>query len=125
MDLARRAGHVLRFAINLPITVPAVIWGLIHGGSPVMCPGLFIACGEMHGGFVKGGTTYGNVWLFGHLGTPERLRHETKHATQWALFTPVLFPLLYLLAELAARRDPKRNVFERWANLRDGGYVDA
>ena len=124
MDLARRAAHVLRFAVNLPITVPAVIWGLLHGGQPVLHPGLFIACGGMHGGYVKGGTTYGNVWLYGDLASEPRLRHEAKHATQWALCTPVLFPVLYLAAELVGRRDPRRNVFERWANLADGGYLD-
>lgn len=122
-DIGRRSWHVLRFAINLPVTVPAVIWGLLHGGWPEMRPGLFIACGGMHGGFAKGGTTYGNVWLFGHLESAERLRHETKHATQWALCTPVLFPFMYLLAELAGRRDPRRNVFERLADLHDGGYL--
>jgi hypothetical protein len=122
-DIRRRAGHVLRFVINLPVTVPALVWGLLHGGSPRLCPGLFIECGGMHNGYAKGGTTYGNVWLFGDLSSPERLRHETKHATQWAMFTPVLFPFLYLLAELLARRDPKRNVFERWADLMDGGYL--
>lgn len=118
-----RVWHVLRFLINLPVTVPAVVWGLLHGGMPELRTGLFIACGGMHGGFAKGGTTYGNVWLFGDLESPERLRHEAKHATQWAMFTPVLFPFLYLLAELVARRDPRRNVFERLADLADGGYL--
>lgn len=121
---AQRLGHVLRFVINLPITVPALIWGLLNGGSPVLQPGLFIACGGMHGGYAKGGTTFGNVWLYGDLSTEGRLRHEARHATQWALLTPLFFPLLYVLAELVARRDPTRNVFERWANLIDGGYVD-
>jgi hypothetical protein len=124
MDLVRRGAHVLRFVINLPVTVPALFWGMLHGGSPQLHPGLFISCGGMSGGYVKGGTTYGSVWLFGDLMSPERLRHESKHATQWALCTPVLFPPLYLLAELAGRRDPCRNVFERWANLADGGYLD-
>jgi len=119
----RRLAHVLRFVMNLPVTVPAVVWGMLHGGTPEMRPGLFIACGGMHGGFAKGGTTFGNVWLYGALADEARLRHEAKHATQWALCTPVLFPVLYLLAELAARRDPKRNVFERWADLADGGYL--
>ena len=119
----RRLAHVLRFVVNLPVTVPAVVWGMLHGGLPEMRSGLFIACGGMHGGYAKGGTTFGNVWLYGALADEARLRHEAKHATQWALCTPVLFPVLYLLAELAARRDPKRNVFERWADLADGGYL--
>ncbi|MDQ1709744.1 MAG: hypothetical protein QOG49_1129 [Frankiaceae bacterium] len=118
-----RLGHALRFGINLPITLPAVVWGLLHGGTPELRPGLFIACGGMSGGFAKGGTTFGNVWLFGELESPERLRHETKHATQWALCTPIAFPFLYVLAELAGRRDPTRNIFERWAGLADGGYL--
>jgi hypothetical protein len=124
MDFARRAAHVLRFVVNLPVTVPALFWGLLFGGTPELQHGLFIACGGMHGGYAKGGTTYGNVWLHGALAGEERLRHEAKHATQWALFTPLLFPVLYLLAELIARRDPRRNVFERWADLADGGYLD-
>ena len=122
-SVAQRAWHVLRFVINLPITVPAVLWGLLHGGTPDLRPGLFISCGNMHGGYAKGGTTWGNVWLFGHLESPERLRHEARHATQWAVCTPVLFPFLYLAAELLGRRDPTRNVFERLADLVDGGYV--
>jgi hypothetical protein len=119
----RRLAHVLRFVMNLPVTVPAVVWGMLHGGTPEMRPGLFISCGGMHGGFAKGGTTFGNVWLYGALADEARLRHEAKHATQWALCTPILFPVLYLLAELVARRDPTRNVFERWADLADGGYL--
>jgi hypothetical protein len=124
MDVLRRAGHVLRFVVNLPVTVPALFWGMLHGGSPELHPGLFISCGGMVGGYAKGGTTYGGVWLYGDLATPQRLRHEAKHATQWAVFTPILFPALYLAAELAGGRDPRRNVFEIWADLADGGYLD-
>ena len=55
------------------------------------------------------------------------LRHEERHATQWALCLGVLgFPLLYSAASLwsliIARDTFSHNPFERWAGLEDGGY---
>lgn len=47
-------------------------------------------------------------------------RHESIHATQWAIFGPLL-PPLYWIAE--AIYPHERNPFERWAGLRDGGYI--
>lgn len=53
---------------------------------------------------------------------PRLHEHEWKHSIQWAVLGPVLFPLLYGLAELAyPSRD--RNPFERMAGLVDGGYA--
>jgi len=76
----------------------------------------------MRGGYARGGTTIGNVYLTGGSSPSKRLlRHETKHADQWALLGP-LFPFFYGLAELIGR-GPKRNLFERWAGLEDGGYL--
>jgi hypothetical protein len=58
---------------------------------------------------------------------PALLRHEARHAVQWACWLGVVgFPLVYALAalwSLARVGDPARgNVFERRAGLDDGGY---
>lgn len=54
------------------------------------------------------------------------LRHEERHATQYALCGGVLMPAAYLVAAgwswLRTGDWGSRNVFERWAGLSDGGY---
>lgn len=53
------------------------------------------------------------------------LRHEARHATQYAVFGLPFLPL-YGLAALWSRARTgtwyAANVFERWAGLADGGY---
>ena len=60
--------------------------------------------------------------------TPELLRHEARHATQYACCGGVLMVPLYLVAAAvswALTGDTgSRNVFERRAGLADGGYTD-
>lgn len=55
------------------------------------------------------------------------LRHEARHATQYAVFGLLFLPL-YGLAALWSRARAgdwaTRNVFEQWAGLADGGYPD-
>lgn len=109
----------IRFMLTLPYTIPALVWGVAWGGRPRWRSGGIIECGSMCGGYARGGMTIGSVWLCGDLNDHPRMRHESVHATQWAILGP-LFPLLYWIAEAAYPME--RNPFERWAGLRDGGY---
>jgi hypothetical protein len=78
-----------------------------------------MVCTAMRRGFARGGTMVGNVFLTGRGDlTPELLRHEGRHATQWAIFG-YNFPVLYAIGEV---RGPCRNWAEVTAGLRDGGY---
>ncbi|MGC0364932.1 hypothetical protein ABH922_002916 [Rhodococcus sp. 27YEA15] len=80
--------------------------------------GIYVASG-MWGGFARGGTTVGGVYLTrGNVGRSV-LRHETIHADQWARYG-VCFALVYLFEEL--RNPGTRNRFEIEAGLADGGY---
>lgn len=81
------------------------------------------------GTFPKAGAvTVGNVVILrtDHV-TDELLRHEGRHATQWAWCVLVFLPL-YLVAvawSYARTGDHfSRNVFERRAGLADGGYTE-
>ena len=124
VDDAREPGYMLlslRFALTLPYSIPALLWGLAWGGRLRWRRGRIVECSAMRGGYPRGGITIGSVWLCGHLTDNRRLRHESVHATQWAIFGP-MFPLLYWSAEAVLPME--RNPFERWAGLRDGGYVD-
>jgi len=60
--------------------------------------------------------------------TPELLRHEARHATQYACCGGVLMVPLYLMAAAASwlltGDTGAKNVFERRAGLADGGYTD-
>jgi hypothetical protein len=60
--------------------------------------------------------------------TPELLRHEARHATQYACCGGVLMVPLYLAAAatswLLTGDTGAKNVFERRAGLADGGYAD-
>jgi hypothetical protein len=76
----------------------------------------------MHGGYANGGTTVGNVWLYGDKGGLERHRHESRHSDQWAMFGPA-FAGLYGAEAARTGGDYRRNVFEQWAGLHDGGYL--
>jgi hypothetical protein len=57
----------------------------------------------------------------------ELLGHETRHATQYAIFGPFFWPL-YGLASLwswlVTGGYGAHNVFERWAGLAAGGYAN-
>ncbi len=112
----------LRAIVNLPVSAASVVWAQAHGADCTAYRDLTIACSRMDGGFSNQGTTFGNVWLFDEKGGPARQRHEAKHSTEWALFGGgPAFPLLYAGEHLRAG-DIRRNVFERWADLEDGGW---
>jgi hypothetical protein len=112
-----------RAVVNLPVSAVATVWAKVHDGRCTAYDDLTVACGQMHGGYANGGTTAGNVWMYGTNGGDDVHRHETRHSDQWAMFDggPV-FPLAYVTEYLRVDGDPRRNVFEEWAGLHDGGY---
>ena len=110
-----------RAVVNLPVSAAGVLWGRAHGGTCVIHDDLFITCESMDSGFTDAGTTVGNVWLYGTLDGPDRYRHESRHADQWAVVGPS-FPVLYG-AEFVRTGGRQQNVFEQWAGLHDGGYL--
>jgi hypothetical protein len=113
---------VSRAVANLSVSAVAVAWGRMHRGTCNVHADLTVGCESMHGGFANGGTTVGNVWLYGDKGGAERHRHESRHSDQWAMFGPA-FPALYGAECARTRGDYNRNLFERWAGLHDGGYL--
>ncbi len=102
------------------VTVLALGWARAWGGRPRFVPGhwFFIAPG-MRGGFARGGTTVGGVFLTDREPSHRVIRHEAIHADQWAR-SGLLFPLRYWREEL--RHPMARNRFEIEAGLEDGGY---
>lgn len=79
---------------------------------------LFVATG-MRGGFGRGGTTIGGVYLTRRNVSAAVLRHEAVHADQWARHG-VLFAVRYLVEEV--RNPGVSNRYEIEAGLADGGY---
>ena len=80
-------------------------------------------CTDARGGYRHGGTTYGSVYVTGEPSADARmLRHEAKHANQYAWFGGGAgFPVAYGAAEWASGGGDK-NPFERQAGLTDGCY---
>lgn len=118
-----RPRDVVALAVTLPWSLPALLWSLAWGGRPRRAPGVagLLDCGGMRGGYARGGTTVGAVFLHGpQPASLELLRHERVHVTQWAVLGPLL-PIAYGLAEIVGARE--RNIFERWAGLAAGGYL--
>jgi hypothetical protein len=113
---------VSRAVANLSVSAVTVAWGRMHGGTCNVHGDLTVTCESMHGGYANGGTTVGNVWLYGDKGGTDRHRHESRHSDQWAMFGPA-FPVLYGAECALTGGDYRRNVFERWAGLHDGGYL--
>ncbi len=111
-----------RAVVNLPTSAAAVVWGRAHDGTCDIQSDLIVTCGSMRSGYSQGGTTVGNVWMYGRIGGPSRHRHESRHADQWAMFGPA-FAALYGIDMFWAGGNLKRSAFERWAGLHDGGYV--
>ena len=113
---------VSRAVANLSVSAVAVAWARTHGGTCDVHGDLTVTCESMHGGYANGGTTVGNVWLYGDKGGTDRHRHESRHSDQWAMFGPA-FPALYGAECALTGGDYRRNVFEQWAGLHDGGYL--
>jgi uncharacterized protein RhaS with RHS repeats len=92
---------------------------------------MLIVCGSASSNPGGGGTIFGNVFITTRPVNevmPDRalLRHESTHATQWAIFGPVVFPVLYGIESENSRNAMGQqgcwNSFEIWAGLEDGGY---
>lgn len=113
---------VSRAVVNLPLSAVAVAWGRAHGAACKVHGDLTVSCESMHGGYANGGTTVGNVWLYGDKDGAERHRHEARHSDQWAMFGPA-FPGLYGAECVRTGGDYRHNVFEKWAGLHEGGYL--
>lgn len=113
-----------------PVTAPAVLWGLAHGGRLGWRHGMAVVLGMNAGSGPREGVTIGSVYLTGssrEMITARMVRHERRHLTQWSAFG-LLFPPLYWsagqLGQLAGLGDGGAgNVFEIAAGLRAGGYV--
>lgn len=80
---------------------------------------LLVAKG-MRGGFGRGGTTIGGIYLTRCNASPAVLRHEAVHADQWARYG-VSFAVRYLVEEI--RHRGAANKYEIDAGLEDGGYT--
>lgn len=71
--------------------------------------------------------TVGNVVVLRTEPGDDLLRHEARHATQWAWCMLLFLPLYLLAAAWSYARTGdhfSRNVFERRAGLAEGGYVE-
>ena len=114
--------RVGRAVVTLPYSAAAVVWGRAHGGACDLHEDLMVTCGSMRGGYSIAGTTVGNVWLYGDRYGPDRYRHESRHADEWAAFGTA-FPVLYGVDWVHAGGEPRSSVFEQWAGLHDGHYL--
>lgn len=121
---SRTARRSVRAARGVPsvraLTVAALWWGRLWGGTISFDDeyGLYV-CTGMRGGFARGGTTVGGVFLTRTPPTRRLLRHEAIHADQWARHG-LGFAVRYLREEL--RNPGPHNRFEIEAGLEDGGY---
>lgn len=106
------------------LTGLALGWARLWGAHVQRDPGTGLwVCTGMRGGYARGGTTLGRVFLTGgergRLPRPQLLRHEAVHTRQWERHGLGL-AVRYLAEE---RRHPgRRNRFEVEAGLDDGGY---
>ncbi|HSN36541.1 MAG TPA: hypothetical protein VLT34_09350 [Arthrobacter sp.] len=125
----RQLANVLNATTPLGLLLAGCARTPVHRGPR----GLLIATGYRWRLPFAGAFTVGNVVLF-RAGPGEAmanqvlLRHEERHSTQyaWCLGLPFL-PLYFLAAgwSLARTGNPgSRNVFERQAGLRAGGYPE-
>lgn len=119
----RWAANYVNLATPLGLLISAV-GGAARESGP---DGLILAFGYRYRFPVAGAFTVGNVVLTKHRSLNERLiRHEARHATQWAYCVGLPMLPLYLLAMLASvlicGHQASYNLFERLAGLDDGGY---
>jgi hypothetical protein len=91
--------------------------------------GLVLATGVRRRLLSASAFTVGNVVIIA-VDSPsaELLRHEGRHASQWACCVVLFLPLYWLAAGWSYLRCGdhwSRNVFERRAGLLEGGYSEA
>ncbi|MEU5842846.1 hypothetical protein [Rhodococcus sp. NPDC047139] len=124
MREARGPGRAARASRGVPtvraVSALALCWGRLWGGSVSLDDefGLYV-CTGMRGGFARGGTTVGGVFLTRRPPSRRLLRHEAVHVDQWARYG-IGFAARYLWEEL--RNPGTRNRFEVEAGLADGDY---
>ncbi|GII93123.1 hypothetical protein [Sinosporangium siamense] len=124
---ARRVINYVNLSTPLGLLV-SVIGGARRTPGP---DGLILAVGYRYGFPIARAFTIGNVVLTKHdlalLSRSDLLRHEDRHATQYAFCLGVLMLPMYvtgLAVSYAACGDHwSWNPFERLAGLDDGGYV--
>ncbi|MEU1391311.1 MULTISPECIES: hypothetical protein [unclassified Nonomuraea] len=122
----RRAVNYLNLATPLGLLI-SFVGGAARRPGP---DGLILAFGYRYRFPVAGAFTVGNVVLTRWDELDDRLiRHEGRHATQWACCAGLPMLPLYLLAMLLSvvvcGHQASYNVFERLADLDDGGYPRA
>ncbi|WP_049562206.1 hypothetical protein [Nonomuraea sp. SBT364] len=119
----RRVVNYLNLTTPLGLLI-SVVGGARRRAGP---DGLVLACGYRYRFPVAGAFTVGNVVLTRRDSLSERLlRHEGRHASQWAWCVGLPMLPLYLLAMLVSvivcGDQASYNPFERLAGLDDGGY---
>ncbi|MFB4279393.1 MULTISPECIES: hypothetical protein [unclassified Nonomuraea] len=119
----RRAANYINLSTPLGLLI-AIVGGATRQPGP---NGLVLAFGYRYRFPVAGAFTVGNVVLTRRDSLDEQLiRHEGRHATQWAWCVGLPMLPLYLAAMLASvivcGHQASYNVFERLAGLDDGGY---
>ncbi|GAA3682990.1 hypothetical protein GCM10022224_054360 [Nonomuraea antimicrobica] len=119
----RRAANYFNLSTPLGLLI-AVAGGASRQPGP---DGLVLAFGYRHRFPAAAAFTVGNVVLTRRNALSEQLvRHEARHATQWAWCAGLPMVPLYLVAMLASvivcGDQASCNVFERLAGLDDGGY---
>ncbi len=127
---AKRAYHVIRFALNAPLTGAAAGYASVKGGDCHFQTGLMVVCSNTSPG-ANGGApavTLGNTVIADDGLSEAELRHETKHADQWAIVNGPFGPLggaaaggaIYGLTVLF--QGSRCNWIEKWAGYADGNY---
>ena len=121
-SFARKAVQVTRFVVNVPASAVGVGVAIGGGGKcGINWNHVLVVCTNVRSGIwnPKSAITYGSVVVTSRERlSADTMRHEARHADQWALFGPG-FALLYGASSLVQGRC---NYFERSAGLEDGGY---
>jgi hypothetical protein len=122
----RRTANYLNLATPLGLLI-SIIGGATRRPGP---NGLILAFGYRYRFPIAGAFTVGNVVLTRWDSLSDRLLlHEERHATQWAWCVGLPMLPLYLLAMLVSivlcGHQATYNIFERLADLEDGGYPRA
>ena len=121
----RQVVNALNLSTLLGLALARLSRAELHRGPD----GLVIASNPRRRLLSASAFTVGNVVIVAE-GVPSEslLRHEARHATQWACCVLLFLPLYWLAAGWSHLRtgDPwSRNAFERRAGLTDGGYTEA
>jgi hypothetical protein len=134
-DVGMTAGERLRRYLNLiNLSTPVGLAVAKAAGCPLQQGphGLLVAQDYTWPAPKASAFTLGNVVLLrptaAHLAAnPVLMGHEARHSTQYACLGLPFLPLYGAAAlwSLLRTGDPaSRNIFERWAGLREGGYSE-